>query len=172
MNWWLEPQALLLIALVGALAIAGLSDAVGYVIPNVIVLAVAGLFLVFAAVTTHEVTWWKHIAAAVAVFAAGCLLFHYGLMGGGDVKLWAACALWAGTDLLAIHLLYVTVIGVTVALTLTFVRAALARGLALIPRGKGLSLPRVLRRREPVPYGIAIAAGSILLLCQVALGTA
>lgn len=172
MNWWLEPQALFIIALVAALVIAALSDVIGYVIPNAVVLAVVGLFFVFATVTPHQVIWWKHITAAFAVFAAGCVLFRYGLMGGGDVKLWAACALWAGTDLLAAHLLYVTVIGVTVALTLLIVRAALARALPLIPQGKCVSLPRVLRRREPVPYGTAIAAGSILLIYQVALGTA
>ena len=37
-----------------------------------------------------------HVAAGLAVFAGGTLLFLGGLLGGGDVKLMAAASLWIG----------------------------------------------------------------------------
>jgi prepilin peptidase CpaA len=163
-----EPHTLVLVALIGALAFAAVSDALAYVIPNTVAVIVAGLFLVAASISTREVAWVGHLAAGVGVLAAGYLLFHFGLMGGGDVKLWAASALWAGLDLLPVHLVYVTLIGVAVACLLVLIRAMLAYAILLVPRGAGVALPRLLRRGEPVPYGIAIALGSILLAVQIA----
>lgn len=164
----LEPQTIVLVALIGALAWAAVSDALTYIIPNAVVLAVTGLFVLAAAIGPREVDWLGHAAAGAAVLVGGYLLFHCGWMGGGDVKLWAATALWAGLDLLATHLIYVTFIGVGLAGILLMLRATLAGAMLFIPRVAGVVLPRLLRRGEPVPYGIAIALGSILLALQIA----
>jgi len=168
MEVWPDLQSVVLAALVLALVVAAISDAIGYVIPNSAVLAVVGLFVAAASLGTLHVAWLSHIAAAALVFAIGFLLFYFRVMGGGDVKFWAACALWAGMDLLMVQVVYVTVIGVVVALALSLIRMAVAFAVQFAPGGAGTALPRVLRRGAPVPYGVAIAAGTLLLVAQAA----
>jgi prepilin peptidase CpaA len=72
--------------------------------------------------------------------------FHFGLMGGGDVKLLAAGALWLGTPALASYLLLTVLSGGALAL-LFLVREGLAG------RSAGA--------RASLPYGLAIATGGI-----------
>jgi len=148
---------------------AAVSDARRYLIPNAASLILAGLFAAHAALCAFwspvEFSTLGHILAGTAAFAVGAGLFYAGLMGGGDVKLLAAAALWAGPDHTA-DLLFVT---------------ALAGGLL----GAGLLLARRLARRAVVapsgeaaasalqarlPYGIAIAAGGLWTLALIAAG--
>ena len=163
----LELQFIVMVGLLGTLVVAGASDAARYIIPNSVVLALVGLFLVAAPFATNSLAWLSHLGAGAAVFAVGCLLFHFRLMGGGDVKLWAACALWTGLDLLPMQVVYVTLIGVTIAFALVLIRAALGRVAVLFGGRARLVLPRLLREGEAVPYGVAIAAGSILLAGEI-----
>ena len=163
----LELQLIVMLGLLGTLVVAGVSDAARYIIPNSVVLALVGLFLVAAPFAPNSLAWPSHIGAGVAVFAVGCLLFQFRLMGGGDVKLWAACALWTGLDLLLTQVVYVTLIGVTLALALVLIRAAFERVARLLGGRARLVLPRLLREGEAVPYGVAIAAGSILLAGEI-----
>jgi prepilin peptidase CpaA len=86
------------------------------------------------------------LASALAVFMVGLSLFAVRLMGGGDVKLMAATALFAGPELGLAFILYVTVAGGFVAL-------------ATLIYGK-LQTPDV-RERLKVPYGVAISAGGL-----------
>lgn len=167
MEGWPDLQSVVLATLVLALVVAAVSDAIGYVIPNSAVVAVAGLFVAAASLGILHVAWLSHAAAAALVLTIGFFLFHFRFMGGGDVKFWAACALWAGMDLLMVQLVYVTMIGVVVALGLTLIRMALAFAMQLVPGGTGMALPRLLRRGAPVPYGVAIAAGTLLLVAQI-----
>ena len=51
------------------------------------------------------------LAAALAVFALGALAFHFGLLGGGDVKLLAAGALWLGAAALGPYLMVTVLAG-------------------------------------------------------------
>jgi prepilin peptidase CpaA len=85
------------------------------------------------------------LAAATAVFLAGAVAFRFRLLGGGDVKLIAAAALWLGAAALGPFLL----------------ATALAGGALAI----GFLLTRHLREglAAGLPYGIAIAAGGILV---------
>ena len=166
MNGWPDFESIVLAALVLALVGAAVSDVVGYVIPNSLVVAVVGLFVAIALVHTPDVGWFGHLVAAILVLKIGLVLFRYRLMGGGDVKLWAACALWVGLDLLTVQLVYVTMIGVVLALMLALIRMAVAFGAQFVPGGTGAGLPRILRRGAPVPYGVAIAAGTLLLVAQ------
>jgi prepilin peptidase CpaA len=169
MEGWLDLESIVLGAFVLALVTAAVSDVVGYVIPNTVVVAVIGLFVAAAALSSSQVSWLSHLAAAAIVLALGISLFSYRLMGGGDVKFWASCALWAGIDLLMIQLVYVTVIGVVVALLLALIRMGVALGVRVVPGRACIVLPRVLRRGAPVPYGVAIAAGTLLLFAQMRL---
>lgn len=163
MGGGMELQFIVMAGLVGTLAFAGVSDAVRYIIPNAVVLTLIGLFLLAAPFAANDLAWPSHLGAGATVLTVGYLLFHHGLMGGGDVKLWAACALWTGFDLLPIQLVYVSLSGVILAITLVLIRAAVGRAVVFFPGRARSVLPRILRPGEPVPYGVAIAVGSLLL---------
>ena len=74
-------------------------------------------------------------------------LFHW--MGGGDVKLFGALALWCDADKYLQLLLVISLVGIPVSLY------GLARRTWLQPHSDDF-----------VPYGIAIALGAIWVLCQ------
>ena len=99
---------------------------------------------------------WQNLALFAGVLVAGTILFGRNLMGGGDVKLLAAGALWcnfsAGWKML---------VAVALAGGIETILILLSRSFNWSDR----TLARVefLRRRGGVPYGIAIAAGLILV---------
>jgi prepilin peptidase CpaA len=88
-----------------------------------------------------------HAAVAAAIFALFALAFHLGMMGGGDVKMLAALALWLPP--------------------MAVVQLVLVMSLA----GGALTLVMVVRHRLSkaegaieIPYGIAIAFAGLWLL--------
>ena len=109
------------------------------------------------------VTMLHHLAVGIAVFALGALLFFLGAFGGGDVKLLAAVAVWAGWPMVTELLLKVVMLGGVLALVLLAFRAiSLSAGMAGTPW-----IARLHRRDGGIPYGIAIGAGSLLLLPRI-----
>ncbi len=80
---------------------AAFTDLRSRTIPNGLVLALAALGLARIALSVAETGAVPSgdLLVAVAVFAAGALAFHLGALGGGDVKLMAAGALWTGAAL-------------------------------------------------------------------------
>lgn len=89
---------------------------------------------------------WQ-LAIALGVFAAFVGAFHFGWMGGGDVKMIGALALWLPGDALLFMLVVMSIIG------------------------GGLTLLMMIdhwRRKAPgaveTPYGVAIAMASIVAL--------
>ncbi len=143
----LAPAALLAAMLV----VAAASDLRARIIPNRLNLAIAvtaplawmggGLAL------WPDIAW--QVAAAAAVFAAFAALFFIGGIGGGDVKLIGALALWIDVRLL---------------LSLLFVMALVGGGIAAVM----LVRHRLSRSNATpeVPYGVAIAAAGIWALHQ------
>ncbi len=94
---------------------------------------------------------WPEVAiqfgVAIAAFAVFAGLFAVGWMGGGDVKLLTALALW---------------IDPTSFLTLLFVMAVVGGILTIVVGGW-----HIMRRRKDkiaIPYGVAIAAGGLWVL--------
>jgi prepilin peptidase CpaA len=110
------------------------------------------------------------LATAAVLFAALVFLHAKNLLGGGDVKLIAALALGlppvATLDLLAAIALCGGV------LSLAYLALFRLRPATILPAGRGRPLLlRVLaaerwrlRRRGPLPYALAIAAGGALVL--------
>jgi prepilin peptidase CpaA len=147
---------LLSAAAVAVFLLAAWFDAAARRIPNalVLILAALGLARLLAGLVGHgsdgglgAVTPAADIGAALILFAAGAALFHLSLVGGGDVKLIAAAALWLGSEA-TWPFLVVT----------AFAGGGLA--LAFLVWSAALSLPRA--ARPSLPYGIAIATGGIL----------
>lgn len=89
------------------------------------------------------------VLVACAVFAAGAGVFCLNLIGGGDVKLLAAGALWVGAAATGQFLMITVLAGG--ALAVLFLAGAMLWNLVAGSR-----------LRPSLPYGAAIAAGGIL----------
>ena len=142
---------ILLGLLTAMLLVAAAFDLKSRTIPNTLNLAIALLAIPF---------WWStglslwpeaalQLGVALLVFAAFAGLFALGWMGGGDVKLIAALALW---------LPWQAVLALIVLMSLA---------------GGVLTLAMVVRQRlgrhegaPEIPYGVAIAFGGLWLIGQ------
>jgi prepilin peptidase CpaA len=91
----------------GLLALAVATDLESMRIPNRICLLIVALYPCHVLAQAAPVDWLGAMAVAGAVFLVGLIPFAFRLMGGGDVKLMAAVALWAGPAL-SIQFLAVT----------------------------------------------------------------
>ncbi len=149
--------------------LAALSDWSRFIIPNWISLGVAGLWALHAlllVVQGHSPDFilWS-VGVAFVVFLAGFGMFATGLLGGGDVKLMAAAALWAGPQFVLPFIVIVTVSGAL--LGLAFLIPGLgnrpeddpADGAPAGPAAGGIVTAGRLGRK--MPYGLAIAVGSV-----------
>ncbi len=150
-------------ALMLCMALVVVGDARRYIIPNWLNLAIVGLFIL--AWPLLGIAPWSGLAAASLVLLVGFGIFALGLMGGGDVKLLAACTLWTGWTMRTPEFLLLTaMVGGVLVVVVLLMRLLLAplwlRYAATLP------LPRLLTRKEPVPYGIAIAIAFTLQLLQ------
>jgi prepilin peptidase CpaA len=141
--------------LLGLLALlllaASWSDLRSRSIPNGLNLAIALLAVPF---------WWAsglplwpdaalQIGVALLVFAAFALAFAAGAMGGGDVKLVGAVALWLPWQAVLALLVIMSLTGGVLTLVLA-IRHRLARR----------------EERLEIPYGVAIAFGGLWLIGQ------
>ena len=104
--------------------------------------------------------WWSaplplwpdvglQVAIAAGVFALLAAAFYAGMMGGGDVKLAAALALWFSPLSTLRFLIFMSIAGGL--LTLVVV---------------GLHRLRKKSGKPQVPYGVAIAIGGLIILIQ------
>jgi prepilin peptidase CpaA len=99
--------------------------------------------------------WLSHAAAPLLMFGIGLFVFSRGWLGGGDVKLMIALAGWTGLAGLPIQLALISITGGILALVLITLRASVATA-ATDPA----HWPRLFRKDAPLPYAVAIAAGS------------
>lgn len=153
----MDIATLFAFTLTGFMAAVVLIDATKYVIPNTLNLFLLGMYP-FAAYLLG-LDWPMALLAASIVLAVGLGIFALGFMGGGDIKLLVVLVLYTGWHVSTVNFLFLT--GVCGGLLVIVV--LLARFL-LPALFKGRNLPRLLTRKEPVPYGIAIAAGFLVVL--------
>jgi prepilin peptidase CpaA len=112
-----------------------------------------------AAIALLAPLWWVSIGmapwpdmaiqvgVALIVLAAFCVAFHFGWMGGGDVKMIAALALWVPVPALIQILLVMSIVG------------GLITVLMLIDHRI-----RKTAGNPEVPYGVAIAIAGLMIL--------
>jgi prepilin peptidase CpaA len=149
----------------GLMAMAAFEDFRSLIIPNVVP---AGLCLLWPLhlLTAPGMGLAAGAAAAgcaAGVFLAGAMLFSWGLIGGGDVKLLAAATLWAGPAGTPALLVLTGVFGGLVCLfVLTPLGqiATAASGQIGLAREGGAANGK---RRAVVPYGVAIAAAALVV---------
>jgi prepilin peptidase CpaA len=97
------------------------------------------------------------------VLAVGLGLFTLGLMGGGDIKLLVVLTLWTGWTAATAQFIFLTAIFGGLLVVVVLLMRAVLPPLWLKLRPKH-NLPRLLTRKQPVPYGIAIAAAFAWLM--------
>lgn len=148
---------------VALLVVAALSDVWRFLIPNWISLALVGLFVAAALALPVPVDWLNQLGGMAVMLAAALLLYVFGLMGGGDLKLAGAVGLWIGLGSLPQLLVVIALAGGAFALALILFRRVLTGALVAQTVCEQVTLPRVLLPGEQIPYGVAIAAGGIWL---------
>ncbi len=112
-----------------------------------------------AAIALLALPWWFamglnpwpdmaiQLGVALGVFALFAAAFHFGMMGGGDVKMIAALALWFPFDKLVSLIVIMSLVGGAITLVML--------------------IDKWIRRRSEqpeIPYGIAIAIAALLTL--------
>ncbi|MBS0526669.1 MAG: prepilin peptidase [Proteobacteria bacterium] len=157
------------LASVAALLVgAGAQDLRSMQIANGFSLAIAGLFIVWAAtgLAGGQMSLGDlalSLGCGVAVFGVGAAAFAIGALGGGDVKLLAAVSLFAGPERLPDFLIVTAVAGGLLGLAI----------LAGAPIGRPAMAgagPLRARLRGGLPYGPAIAVGGLWLAASLGLG--
>jgi prepilin peptidase CpaA len=149
MNFGFTELLLAILALI--LVVAAVIDVRTFTISNRLNLTVALLAPLY---------WWSialplwpgvglHIAVALGVFLLLSIAFYLGMMGGGDVKLAAALALWFSPIGTLRFLVFMSIAGGL--LTLVVVAAHRLRSR---------------EGRPEIPYGVAIAMGALAILAQ------
>ncbi|WP_309610991.1 prepilin peptidase [Sphingomonas sp.] len=133
------------------LVVAAVVDIRTFTISNRLVIAVAllaPLFWLAASIPLWPDAGYR-VAIAAAVFAGLAATFYLGMMGGGDVKLAAALALWFSPLTTVKFLVLMSIAGG--ALTLIVIVAHKIRSR---------------EGRPEIPYGVAIAFGGLWLVAQ------
>ena len=137
----------------GLFAAAMVCDLRARRIPNVIPLALPGLFVVYAAAGAAgpAAALWVNFAIGASLLAAGFALYLTGRFGAGDGKLIAIAGLWIGPADLGPFLLGIG--GCALALSL----------LALLP------FEKTRRLRSNLPFAVAIAPPAMAVMIPRAL---
>lgn len=139
-----------------------ITDFTRFIIPNKLVLALLAVYPVIA-FTYGRPEWYYDIGIGFAMFLVGFVLFSMRVMGGGDVKLLAVCAVFVGKDLILPYFMAVALWGGALAIFLLIARE-LAPFICLKLGKSAESIMRVFTPGQPIPYGIAIAIAFLFLL--------
>ncbi len=103
-----------------------------------------------------------HLATGLLVLGVGICVFAMGWAGGGDVKLIAALAAWAGWELLLPYLFATALLGGALALLLLLFRSRYGR--ALFERSS--TAAGIIKPDEEVPYAVAIGGAALFFMIR------
>lgn len=148
------------------LLFAALHDFAVRTVPNAysVILFAAGVALRLLSGGTHSLQWG--LIAAAIVFALTFIFWQLGWMGGGDVKLLTASAIFVSPLTVPMLIAGTALAGGVLALIFVVGRRMARRPAASRP---ARFVPRILRceqwrltRGGPLPYAAAIAAGGVI----------
>jgi prepilin peptidase CpaA len=142
-----------------AVIVAAMRDVTSFTIPNWISFAVVLAFFP-AAFIAHMPLSALEVSVVVGVLALvlGIAMFALGWIGGGDAKLFAACAFWLGWPAILPFLIWTSLAGGVLALALLWSRKLAATMPSMGPPW----LSRLMQTGGDVPYGLAIATGALI----------
>ena len=135
-------------------------------ISNGLPLSIVGVFVVWsilglAAGTSTAAGVALSVACAVTFFLVATAAFAAGMIGGGDVKLAAAMALFAGPSLMLDFLLVVGIVGGVLGIIML-------AGVQIGPVAHAGGSTARGRLQSRLPYGLAIAAGGLWVVATLA----
>lgn len=142
------------------MAFAAFSDLFTMRISNKLVLVLAAAFFAVALVAGMPVEQMGiHALTAAVTLLVAFSFFAFGWIGGGDAKLIAATALWFGFPGAIAYVIYASLLGGSLTLTLLGVRR-----LPLPPQLKIVGwIEKLHDSKTGVPYGIALAAAGLFV---------
>jgi prepilin peptidase CpaA len=155
-------------AVLAALALSVVSDLKDRIVPDVSVILIAILGLALC-LMLHPGEVWLNLVAGAAVFFALGTFCHYGLIGGGDVKLAAAVTLLVTPDHIGTLLIEIALAGGFLSCfylgAAYFVRSPrtepdLPAATAVIAKQRWLEIESArIASGKSVPYALAISGG-------------
>ena len=158
--------AMVLLPFAALTIVAALRDVTTMTIPNWISLALIGAFVPAALILQLPLpVIGLALGAGAACLAAGIAMFALRWIGGGDAKLFAACALWLGWGGLTPFIVYTGLAGGL----LTFGLLAGRKAADIYALRGPPWIDRLLTQGGDIPYGVAIAAGALAAFPQSAL---
>jgi len=145
---------------------AALSDLRKFRIPNMCTVILLGLYPAHVWLSTISVDLVGALVVAAITFLVTFAIYMTGRLGGGDVKLLSALALWAGPSLAAELLVITTFAGGILSLIyLSRFREVIALNFERV--GEASARDHVIA--EKLPYGVAIACGGGAILFKLAM---
>lgn len=124
-------------------------------LPNPVVLLIGAMFFADAWIERlplHDLL--LHIGIAIFAYAVCAVLFALRMMGGGDAKLAAVIFLWSGPGLWLPSLMFISIVGLLVALV-----SLAARRIDRQHASRSLRALALFSDERGVPYGVALAFG-------------
>ncbi len=153
-----------------ALTWAMCSDLVSYRIPNAIpVVLLVGFLLAAIAIPARLDVVMLQLGLGVAALVVGMIIFHFGLIGGGDAKLLAAAVPWIDVRALPGFLLWMAVVGGILGLGVLLIRRLAFRGLPIFEHRGAENMPG--KSGIALPYGVAIGCAGLITLPNLSLIT-
>ena len=142
------------------MVMAGVGDFITLRIPNWLngLIAMAALVMATAMGMPLDLMG-LHGAAGFIMLLAGMALFFAGQIGGGDAKLLAAAGLWVGLGPLLSFAIYTSLAGGVLAVIMYGGNRLLTAGTFYCPAWLG----HLAGKKVQLPYGIAIAAGALMV---------
>src|SRR3546814_20751733 len=101
----------LILALALLVSAAGIQDVLSRRISNIFPLVIVLLFLIATTPGGWSVEVWHNFASFILVLGIGAILFQRGILGVGDVKLWATVAPWFNLTRQPLLVLSITLAG-------------------------------------------------------------
>jgi prepilin peptidase CpaA len=158
-------QILVIALFMATLIYAAMTDFKRLEISNMASLFITLLFIPAAVMAELSFTnIMLHYAWAFGILVVGAIIFALGLIGGGDVKLLAGVAVWFEAGDLVDLVMYIALLGGALAVIMLS-----AKKIPFIARllGTPVWLESNHGLQQPIPYGVAISAASIMLIGRV-----
>jgi prepilin peptidase CpaA len=154
LDWYFLALGL---AFLATLLFATVSDVRQRTVPNQVTLILVALFGLWFLPQASLAELGSAIGAMAIALSITFLLWHFELVGGADVKVFSACALFAGLDGLGQYAGWTALVGGVAAIAMLLT--------AILRKGPTKAIRDSRNRRidrASVPYIIAISAGAII----------
>jgi prepilin peptidase CpaA len=127
-----------------------------------VIVTLGAAFAGFALLYLEPMTVIWHVLVALAVFSVTTAFFAINWIGGGDVKLLTATALWAGPQHVASLLLIMSALGFVLAMVLMGLRTHDTFIAPCLPDNMFFSRLQALAKQGQCPYGVPIGAAALI----------